>query len=185
MDSAVATNGDVTNPRVRCLYAEARCCTHRDGALIRRISRSSQGVVCTRTDWGHQVAAQSSYQLFDLIRTRKSFCEKVVMWRRIMIPEKHLTLGGATSAAIALVGSLFNVIRFPSNSLTFKIQPLSHVAFQLTGTLRRQEASKQPHNTSCHLPLHLEPHLHFPRSPSQCTGNAETHVGVALVFWNK
>ena len=126
MDSAVATNGDVTNPRVRCLYAEARCCTHRDGALIRRISRSSQGVVCTRTDWGHQVAAQSSYQLFDLIRTRKSFCEKVVMWRRIMIPEKHLTLGGATSAAIALVGSLFNVIRFPSNSLTFKIRPLYH-----------------------------------------------------------
>ena len=102
----------------------------------------------------------------------------------MMIPEEHLTLGGATSAAIALVGSLFNVIRFPSNSLTFEIRPLSHVAFQLTGTLRRQEASKQPHNTSRHLPLHLKPHLHLPRSPSQCTGNAETHVGVALVFGN-
>ena len=99
-----------------------------------------------------------------------------------MIPEEHLTLGGATSAAIALIGSLFNVIRFPSNSLTFKIQPLSHVAFQLTGTLRRQEASKQPDNTSRHFPLRLEPHLHLPGSSSQCTGNAETHVGVALIF---
>ena len=102
-----------------------------------------------------------------------------------MIPEEHLTLGGATSAAIALAGSLFNVIRFSSNSLIFKnTTSLSHVASQLTGTLRRQEASKQPYNTSRHLPLHLEPHLHFPRSPSQCTGHAETHVGVGLFFGN-
>ena len=44
----------------------------------------------------------------------------------MMIPEEHLTLGGATSAAIALVGSLFNVIRSSSNSLTFKVRHLYH-----------------------------------------------------------
>ena len=37
MDSVVATNEDVTNPRVRCLYiVDACCCTQGDLALIRR-----------------------------------------------------------------------------------------------------------------------------------------------------
>ena len=94
-----------------------------------------------------------------------------------MIPEEHLTVGGLTSAAIAFIGSVFNVIRLSSYHTN-----ISHLQLQYTGTLRRKEASKQPNNTSRHLPLRLEPHLHLTRSPSQCTGHAETHVGVALVF---
>ena len=43
-----------------------------------------------------------------------------------MIPTEHLTVGGAASAAIAFIGSVFNAIRFSSNSLVYEIQPLSH-----------------------------------------------------------
>ena len=45
MDSAVATNEDVTNPRVRCLYiVDACCCTQGDLlALIRRREGSARG----------------------------------------------------------------------------------------------------------------------------------------------
>ena len=48
-DSAVATNVDVTNPGVRCLcIADAGCCTQ--GDLLALIRRSSEQLVCTRTD---------------------------------------------------------------------------------------------------------------------------------------
>ena len=102
-----------------------------------------------------------------------------------MIPTEHLTVGGATSAAIALIGSVFNAIRSSSNSLTSKTLPSPHIVSQFAGPLRRQEASKQPDNTSCHLPLCLKPHLHLPGSSSECTGNAETHVGLAIVLGNE
>ena len=53
-----------------------------------------------------------------------------------MIPEEHLTVGGATSAAIALIGSVFNVIRSSSNSLTFKIHTLYPSLLVLCGDKR-------------------------------------------------
>ena len=75
-----------------------------------------------------------------------------------MIPTEHLIVGGASSAAIALIGSVFNAVRFPSTFLT--LEKLADTTFltdypQLVGPLRRQETPKQPNNTSRHLPLCL------------------------------
>ena len=102
-----------------------------------------------------------------------------------MIPTEHLIVGGASSAAIALIGSVFNAVRFPSTFLT--LEKLADTTFltdypQLVGPLRRQETPKQPNNTSRHLPLRLKLDLHFLGSSFKRTGNAKTHVSPGTVF---
>ena len=72
-----------------------------------------------------------------------------------MIPTEHLIVGGASSAAIALIGSVFNAARYPSTLYKLSVTTFLTDYPQLVGSLRRQETPKQPNNTSRHLPLCL------------------------------